>query len=452
MPIINKREKQANPARTLIISLFTVIAIGTILLIFPFSSKGGQWTDIVTCLFTATSATSVTGITLVDTFSHWNMFGQAVIMLMIQIGGLGLITIVTFFNYAIGRKMGLMRATAIADEVSVSGIVGAKRLFIRIIKYTLRIELAGALILGFTFVPDFGAYGVFAAVFIAISAFCNAGFDVLSAGGEGFSLTSYSDRPQVLLVLAALIFLGGIGFVVWDNLASYRRTKKLLMHTKLVLTVSGIMILVGFVFYLIVTLIDTPKYGDMGLGERLLSCLFASFSARTAGFSVADLPTANDFAKLATIMLMFVGAAPGSTAGGTKVTTVALLIATVISVIKGREDASIFKHRIPKKLIYKSLTVTVLSMGFIMISFACIYLLNPELKELDILYEVVSAFTTTGYSAGISGVTNVASKLILCFTMFVGRIGPVSLLLSFAGDKTDGDKNKILPECELLIG
>ena len=419
MPIINKREKQPNPARTLIISLFTVIAIGTVLLIFPFSSKGGRWTDIITCLFTAVSATSVTGITLVDTFSHWNMFGQAVIMLMIQIGGLGLITIVTFFNYAMGRKMGLMRATAIADEVSVSGIVGARRLFIRIVKYTLGIELAGALILGFTFVPDLGAYGVFAAVFIAVSAFCNAGFDVLSAGGEGFSLTSYSDKPQVLLVLAALIFLGGIGFVVWDNLASYRKTKKLLMHTKLVLAVSGIMILVGFVSYLIVTLIDTPKYGDMGLGERLLSCLFA---------------------------------APGFTAGGTKVTTIALLIATVISVIKGREDASIFKHRIPKKLIYKSLTVTVLSMGFIMISFACIYLLNPELKELDILYEVVSAFTTTGYSAGISGVTNVASKLILCFTMFVGRIGPVSLLLSFAGDKTDGDKNKILPECELLIG
>ncbi len=452
MPIINKKEKQANPARTLIVSLFSVIAAGTVLLIFPFSSKAGQWTDLITCLFTATSATCVTGITLVDTFNHWSIFGQTVIMLCIQIGGLGLITIVTFFNFAIGKKMGLMKTSALAEDVSVNGIVGVRRLFLRIVRYTLGVELIGALILSFTFVPDFGGYGVFSAVFISISAFCNAGFDLLSAGGEGFSLTSYADKPQVLLTLAILIFLGGIGFIVWDNIVTYRNTKKLLMHTKLVLIVSGIMILLGFILYMIVTLMNTNEYGDMGVGERILSCLFASFSARTAGFSIADLPTVNDFAKLSTILLMFVGAAPGSTAGGIKVSTVALLIATVISVIKNREDAAIFRHRIPKRLIYKSLTVTVLSIGFILISFTAVYLLNPDLKEMDILFEIVSAFTTTGYSSGVSGSTDIASRLIIIFTMFVGRIGPVSLLLSFTGDKPDNDKNKILPNCELLIG
>lgn len=452
MPIIKKRAKQTNPARTLILSLFVVIISGTVLLIFPFSSKSGQWTDFVTCLFTATSATSVTGITLVDTFCHWNLFGQAVIMLMIQIGGLGFITIVTFFNYAIGKKIGLMKASAIAGEVSVSGIVGAKRLFIRIVKYTLGIEITGALILCLTFVPEFGAYGVFAALFTAISSFCNAGFDVFGAGGEGFSVSNYSDKPQVLLVMAALIFLGGIGFVVWDNIANYHKTKKILIHTKIVLIISGSMILLGFVSYMIVTLIDTPKYENMGLGERLLSCFFASISARTAGFSVAELPTINDFAKLSTILLMFVGAAPGSTAGGIKVTTIAILIATVNAVIKSRDEASLFKHRIPKKLIYKSVTVLVLSVGFIIISFALIYLLNPELAELDILYEVISAFTTTGFSSGVSGQTGIIPKLILCFTMFVGRAGPVSLLLSFTSDKGNSGKDKIMPDCDLLIG
>lgn len=452
MPIIKKKVKQPNPARTLILSLFAVIISGTVLLIFPFSSKSGQWTDFVTCLFTATSATSVTGITLVDTFCHWNLFGQTVIMLMIQIGGLGFITIVTFFNYVIGKKIGLMKASAIAGEVSVSGIVGAKRLFIRIVKYTLGIEITGALILCLTFVPEFGAYGAFAAFFTAISSFCNAGFDVFGAGGEGFSISNYSDKPQVLIVMAALIFLGGIGFVVWDNIANYHKTKKILIHTKIVLIISGSMILLGFVSYMIVTLIDTPKYGNMGFGERLLSCFFASISARTAGFSVVELPTINDFAKLSTIFLMFVGAAPGSTAGGIKVTTIAILIATVNAVIKSRDEASIFKHRIPKKLIYKSVTVLVLSVGFIIISFALIYLLNPELAELDILYEVISAFTTTGFSSGVSTQTGILPKLILCFTMFVGRVGPVSLLLSFTSDKGSSGKDKIMPDCDLLIG
>lgn len=452
MPKIQKKAKQPNPARTLIISLFIVISAGTILLCMPFSSKSGQWTGFVESLFTATSASCVTGITLVDTFKHWNIFGQSVIMLMMQVGGLGFATIVTFFNYALGKKMGLMKATAIADEVSFGGLAGARRLFIRIIKYTAVIELLGAVVLGITFVPQFGGYGVFVSVFMSVSAFCNGGFDVLSVGGEGASLTDYCGKPQVLLVLAALIFLGGIGFVVWDNIANYHKTKKLMMHTKLVLLVSGIMLLTGFVCYLVVMLMDGEKYAFLSAPEKILTGVFASFSARTAGFSIADLPTANDFAKLFTILLMFVGAAPGSTAGGIKVTTIALLIATVVTVIKGRDDASLFGHRVPKRLVYKSVTVLVLSVGFIMISFTSIYLLNPEVAELDILFEVVSAFTTTGYSSGASNDVDLAAKLILCLTMFVGRIGPVSLLLSFAGEKGNERRDKILPECELLIG
>ena len=452
MPIIKKKQKQLKPARVLTLSLMGIIVVGTLLLCLPVSSKSREWTDLLDSFFTAVSATSVTGIALFDTFAHWSVLGQVVILLMMQIGGLGLITIVTFFNFAVGRRMGLIKASAAAGEVSVTGFVGSKRLFIRIITYTLGIELAGAALLCLTFIPEYGGYGVFMAIFMAVSSFCNAGFDVMTAGGNAEGLNAYSDKPQVLVVMAMLIFLGGIGFVVWDNLANYHKTKRLFMHTKLVLAFSGIMLLVGFAAYFIVCLVEGDKYGDMSLGEKLLSSAFSSFSARTAGFSVADLPYANDFSRLATIMLMFVGAAPGSTAGGIKVTTLAILTATVMAVIRGKEDASIYGHRIPKRLVYKSVTVLALSIGFIMISFASIYLLIPDTPELSILYEVISAFTTTGFSTGVSAAGGVAVKLIICLTMFVGRVGPVSLLLSLTADKSGEGKHKVMPDCEILIG
>ena len=451
MPIITKKAKQPKPARTLIISLCAVILLGTFLLCLPISSKNGQWSNFVDCLFTATSATSVTGISIYNTYQHWTVFGQTVIMLMIQIGGLGFITIVTFFNYLIGKKMGLMKANAVAGEVNIGGLVGAKRLFIRIIKYTLTIEIIGAIILGLTFVPEYGGYGAFMAIFTAVSAFSNAGFDVFGAK-EGIDINSYIETPQVLLVMALLMFLGGIGFVVWDDLANYPKTKKLLMHTKLVLAISGILIVLGFVVYFMITVIETDKYSQYSLGERVLSSVFTSFSARTAGFSVIELPTVNDFSKLFTILLMFIGAAPGSTAGGLKVTTIAILAATVAAVLKGKDDASLLGHRIPKKLVFKSVAVLVLSVIFILIAFAAIYLVNPHLPEVDILYEVVSAFSTTGFSTGVTEYFGVAPKLIMSFTMFVGRIGPVSLLLSLTTDKSGNEKNRILPDCELLIG
>lgn len=451
MPIIAKKAKQPKPARTLILSLLAVIFTGTFFLCLPVSSKSGEWTNFTDSLFTATSATSVTGISVLSTHDHWTLFGQIIIMLMIQIGGLGFLTIVTFFNYAIGRKMGLMKTSAVAGEINIGGTVGAKRLFIRIIKYTLTIETAGAVILGFTFVPEYGAYGIFMSLFTAVSSFSNAGFDVFGAK-EGVDLNAYIGRPQVLLVMIVLIFLGGIGFVVWDNLANYHKTKKLLMHTKLVLTVSGTLILIGFVVYFLITVIEKEKYAGVSFGERILSSFFTSFSARTAGFSVLELPTVNDFSKLFTILLMFIGAAPGSTAGGIKVTTIAILFATIMTVLKGKEDVVIIGHRIPKKLIFKSVAVMVLSIIFILISFASIYLINPQLPGVDILYEVVSAFSTTGFSTGISQAGGITSKIILSLTMFVGRVGPVSLLLSITADKSTNEKNRVLPDCELLIG
>ena len=448
MPIIKKKQKQLKPARVLTLSLLGVTIAGTLLLCLPFSSRDGSWTNLVDSFFTAVSATSVTGIALFNTFTKWTVFGQTVIMLLMEIGGLGLVTIVTFFNLAIGRKIGMVRTNALVGDLSVTGFLGSKRLFIRIVVYTLTMEFVGAALLCITFVPEYGAYGVFMSLFMAVSSFCNAGFDVMGETGA----IAYADKPQVLIVMMLLIFLGGIGFVVWDDFVNYHKTKKLLMHTKLVLVTSGILLLVGFASYLTATFMEREHFADMDTWELVLSSAFSSVSARTAGFSIGDLPFSNDFAKMITIFLMFIGGSPGSTAGGLKVTTLAILIATVGSVIRGRDDSSIMGHRVPKKLVYKSVTVLVLSFGFIIIAFAAIYLLNSGLNEINILYEVVSAFTTTGFSSGISVEVDWITKLIICFTMFVGRIGPVSLLLTLTGDKSGEGKNKIMPDCEILIG
>lgn len=449
MPIINKKAKQPNPARTLTLSLLAVILAGTVLLWLPISSKSGQWTNIIDCFFTAASATTTTGITVVETFGYWNLFGQWVLLLMTQIGGLGLVIILTFFNFALGRKMGLMKANAIAGEVSVNGFIGAKRLFIRIGTYTFLMEFVGAAIMCFTLVPEYGAYGVFMSFFTAISAFCNGGLDLF---GIGTGLSAYFDKPQVHIVIAALVFLGGIGFVVWDNVVSYFKTKRLSIYTKIVLIYSGVFFLIGFLAYLLVTIVQRDAYQDMNAGEKILCAAFTSVSARSAGFNIRDIALANDFSKLTTIILMFIGSAPASTGGGIRVTTLAILAATVIAVLKGYDDVKLYGHRVAKRLVYKAVSVLVLSVVFVMICFATIYLLNPELAAVDILYEIVSAVTTTGFSTGISAQVDPVSKLMLCLAMLVGRVGTVSILLSFTGDKGNSGKDRVLPDCELLIG
>lgn len=449
MPIIKKKAKQPNPARTLTLSLLAVIALGTVLLCLPCSSKDGTWTNFIDCFFTAVSATTTTGITVVDTFGHWTLFGQIVLLIMTQVGGLGLVIILTFFNFAAGRKMGLMKASAIAGEVSISGVVGIKRLFIRIGTYTLIMEGVGALIMGFTLVPKYGGYGAFMSVFTSISAFCNGGLDLF---GIGSGLSEYSSMPQVHAVIAALVFLGGIGFVVWDDIRNYFRTKRLTMHTKLVLIYSVALFFIGFLAYFLVTMLHGEQFEDMSVLDKAFCSAFTSVSARSAGFNIHNIALANDFSKITTTLLMFIGSAPASTGGGIRVTTLAIMLATVEAVMKNYEDARLYGHSVSKRLVYKALSVLILSVGFVVIFFAGVYLLNPQIAEVDILFEIVSAFTTTGFSAGVSAEVDPISKLLLCIAMMAGRVGPVSLLLSFKTDKGDNDKGKILPGCEILIG
>ena len=451
MPIFQKKQKQLKPARVLVLSLLGVILGGTLLLMLPISSKAGQWTGFVECFFTATSATCVTGLSLFDTYTYFTIFGQVVIVLLIQIGGLGLITLVTSFSLALGRKMGLVKASALASDVSFSGISATKKLFLRIVRFSFSIESAGTIILMLTFVPKHGAYGIFMSFFMSVSAFCNAGFDVMGIEGENIGLANYTAAPQVLVPLSVLIFLGGIGFVVWENFSTYKTVKHFTVHTKTVLVASFILIFLGTAAYFVVERLEPEKFGHMGIAEQLLSANFASFSARTAGFTAAPIPLANEFSSFVTMVLMFIGAAPASTAGGIKVTTIAILAATIVSIIKGREDVQIFGHLILKRVVYKTIAVFNLSVLFVAASFITIYLINPQLMAMDILYEVISAFSTTGLSTGVCNNVDWFSQIVLCVAMFAGRVGPVSLILSLTLDRKNS-KHQILPTSDVLIG
>ncbi len=451
MPTFKKKTKQLSPARTLALGFVIIIAVGALLLFLPVSSRSGTFTDIVTCIFTASSATCVTGISVVETYTHWSVFGQAVIMLLIQTGGLGFITLVTFFNIAIGKKLGFLKATAASGDLTMTGLSATKTIFVRVVTLSFVIETIGACLLMVRLVPAYGGYGVFMSFFTAVSAFCNAGFDLFGIETPGAGMAIYADDPYILTVVMLIIIIGGLGFVVWEELLAYRKTKTLSLHSRVVLITTAALIIGGAVIYFIIELTEPDVFGEYGVTQRIFTSFFASVSARTAGFSAAPLPTVNSFSKMFTIILMFIGAAPGSTGGGFKVTTFAIIAATAWSVIKGRNDTQILKHIVPKQAVYKTLTVLCLSLAFAISGTFIVSLMNPDNDSLDILFEVVSSFSTTGFSAGISENSGIATKLILSFIMYVGRIGPVSLMLSFAG-RTGGEKSEILPQGEIMVG
>ncbi len=452
MPILlPKKEKEISPARTLAVGFLAIILIGAFLLCLPFSSKSGRFTDLADCIFTAASATCVTGISVTETYTHWSVFGQTVILLLIQVGGLGFVTLVTFFNLAVGRKIGLTKAMNVSGDLTLTGLSATKRIFTRVVLLSFSAELIGALLLMLRFVPRYGGYGVFISFFTAVSAFCNAGFDLFGMEGEGTGLSLFVGDPYVLLVLSALIIVGGLGFVVWEEILAWRKEKRFSLHSKIVFAMTGALLAVGTAGYFAVELAESEIFGDYSFGQKLLTSFFGSVSARTAGFCAAPLPSVNSFAELFTIVLMFAGAAPGSTGGGVKITTVAIVISTAWSVLRGREDTQILKHVVAKRVVYKTITVLFLSMVFISAGYIIIFLMNLDANPLDVLFEVVSAFSTTGFSTGFSAASGSVTKLLLSFIMYVGRIGPVSLMLSFTG-RQSANRSEILPKGQIMVG
>ena len=452
MPKLKKKTRQMQPSRMLVLGFSIIILTGATLLFLPISSKSGLFSSFIDCLFTATSATCVTGITVLDTFNYFNGFGQGVILALIQVGGLGFLTLVTFINLILGKKLGWSTVKIAASDLTDNALeTTPKRLFYEIVLYSFAIEFVGAVILAFVFVPDFGALGIFEAIFLSVSAFCNAGFDLLTATPGAVGLSEYN--PLVMITLIVLITTGGLGFIVWRNIRHYSKAKGLLLHTKLVLIMAAVMLLVGAAIIFIVEFGNQDTLGQMPVGEKILTSIFLSASSRTAGFPCFDMNDLMPFTKIIITILMFIGAAPASTAGGIKITTVALVVCTVISVLKGREDTYLMGHRIKRDAIYKTFTVIVLSLTLIAVSFTGILMCCEGMSLQKTIFEVVSAFSTTGFSVGASAEMNIPAKLIMVFTMLAGRIGPVTLMTSLIIRKNhNSDKNRILPEGNILVG
>lgn len=452
MPVIKQKSKTLRPASVIVMSFALVIATGAFLLTLPISSAEGKFTSPLTAVFTATSATCVTGLSVVDTGSYWSVFGQIVILLMIQIGGLGFVTLVSFFSFLIGKKMELHSIQVASESVNSSGFSDVKQLVKYVIRISAACEAAGALLLMTVFVPQYGAYGVYISVFLAISAFCNAGFDIMGHVAEPFcSLTSLNNDPVVMTVIPLLIIAGGLGFFVWMDIIGFRKKKRLSLQSKIVLLFTLILIVIGTVITFVTELDNSATIGNMSFGGKLANSFFYSVTMRTAGFNTFDNASMRSITKLFSLFLMFIGAAPGSTGGGIKVTTFAIIIMTVVSVIKNKSDTIILGRRIDRESVYKSLSIIVLSALVASVSSIIIFYSNTDMAGIDVAYETVSAIATTGLSVGVSAASGAVSRIILCISMFIGRVGPVSFAISLSSGDRHG-KNEVYPEGKMMVG
>ena len=432
-----------------------VIAIGTLLLWLPISSKARVFTPLLDCLFTAASATCVTGLVVYDTYTHWSAFGHGVLLMLIQIGGLGLVTFTSFFNLVVGRKLGLRGMRLASESINSTSFGDVPYLLRMIITFTLAVEASGALLLGLYFVPRFGLRGIAISVFLAISAFCNAGFDVLGFLGEYTSLTSLNDSYLVLFTIMLLIIIGGLGFIVWNDLMAWRKTRTLLLHTKVVLLVTAFLLLLGTVCFLLFEWNNPATLQPMSLKEKIGAGCLQSVTMRTAGFNSIDLYSMRDATKVFSIVLMFIGAAPGSTGGGIKVTTIAVIVMTAVSISRGKDEPYLLGRRLSANVVYRSLAI--LFMGIVVSGITAIVLIltcpleQNGLTGVDAVFEAVSAFATVGVSSGVTAVTNWVGKIALTLTMFIGRVGPVSFGLTLAAQQKVNRK-LIVPEGKIVVG
>lgn len=453
---LQKFLRQSSPARIIAVSFICVILIGTVLLILPFSSREGRFTNPVDALFTATSTTCVTGLAVYDTYGYWSPFGQAVLLILIQCGGLGLSTFATAFTLLFRRRLGIRELSLVRESAGGSSLDVVTLLRV-VVLFTLACEAIGAGLLMLRFVPLYGGMGAWASVFVAVSAFCNAGFDILSFIPGNASLTAFNGDPLVTLTVSALIVTGSTGFVIFQDVYRkkirpvFRRKphERLSFHAQVCLRATAALLVLGTVLILILEYNNTLR--DLRFWEKLNAAFFQSVNTRTAGFYSVNIAAEKDLTKLVTVIWMFIGGCPGSTAGGIKVTTLVVLFAAVKSTLVGEEDTILLRHRFDKSMVSKSLTVVTLGLLIVALDTAVLMSLHGTVDIMDALIETVSAFATTGLSASVTPTLGAVTKLVLAVTMFIGRVGPVSLGLAIL--MRDSKKNGvILPEGRMLIG
>ena len=439
-------KKIVSDFQIIILAFACVILLGGILLMLPVSSAAGLWTPFSEALFTSTSAVCVTGLVVHDTMTYWSVFGKTVILLLIQTGGMGVVTLSAMVLSVTGHKLGLVQRTLIQDSIGSEHMGGLVRMVRFIVKIMLTVEGIGACILATVFVPLYGPLkGAAFSVFHSVSAFCNAGFDLMGEQGEYSSLTGFSANPVVTLTISLLIILGGIGFFSWkdfmDHGLKFRRYR---MQTKAILVMTAALLLLPAIYLFV------AEYGNLPLGERLLAAIFQAVTPRTAGFNTTDLTQMSGTGQAVTVILMLIGGAPGSTAGGMKVTTIFVILATCASVFGGEEECSGFGRSIDNKVISQAMALMTIYMTLFLVSGAVICSLEQQPLHIC-LFEAASAIGTVGLTLGITPSLGLISKIILIALMFLGRTG--GLTIAWALFKIQGPSvNRKYPKGNIAVG
>lgn len=444
-----KWHSKLTATQTIAVGFLGIILLGTLLLMLPVSSAGAKAADPLTALFTATSATCVTGLVVVDTYSGWSVFGKIILLALIQIGGLGFMTVGVFVAVLMKKNIGLKERGILQESMNTLQIGGIVRLVKKITIGTFIVEGIGAVLLSFRFIPRMGwIEGICNGIFHSISAFCNAGFDLMGKQEEYSSLVSYSGDFLVNITIMLLIIIGGIGFLVWDDLLKKKlRMKEYRLHTKIVLTVTAGLIFGGA---LLIYLFEKDNLmADMGAGESVLASLFASVTARTAGFNTIDVGGMSASSKLLTVVLMFIGGSPGSTAGGIKTTTFAVMLIFVWANLRNSHGSNIFGRRLEEEEIRKASIVVTINL-LLAVTAAIMVCAIQSLPMEDVLLEVFSAIGTVGMSSGITRELNVVSRILVILLMYCGRIGSMTFALSFTERKKVAPVQ--LPAEKIIIG
>ncbi len=450
-----KIKDKMTPARVFLLGFAAIILLGAVLLVMPFASADGKSIGFINALFMSTSAVCVTGLAVLDPSTQLTIFGQLVMLLLIQIGGLGVMTTATFMFLLIGKKISLKERLAMQESLSQDSMKGVVKLTKRILIFTFLTEMAGAFILSFTFVPIMGFWkGLFASIFTAISAFCNAGIDILgSQYGAYASMTGLYGNSVAVITVMVLIICGGLGFLVFTDLYHKSKNKPLSLHSRVALGMTGGLLLIGFLGFFFGEYSNPMTIGKMSLWDKIVNAMFQSATTRTAGFATIDQASMTESSKLLTMLLMFIGACPASTGGGVKTTTLFVMFAVLYTTLRDRDDVVVGKETIARKTTMRMVTIIVFAA--VVVFAQTVVLWAAEGKEstyIDYLFESISAFATVGLSLGITPGLTAVSKFSLCLTMFIGRLGPLTMGMAIL-QKAHKDKVKIkYPDAKILIG
>lgn len=442
------------PGQIIVIGFASVILIGALLLTLPISTQSGESVGFIDALFTATSCVCVTGLVVVDTGTTWNLFGQVICITLIQIGGLGFMTVATMFAIFTKKKINLKERLVIQESLNQLDLSGLVKLVRYAVLITFSIEGIGAILLSTVFVPQFGALkGAWFSIFHAISAFCNAGFDLMGPiSGKFTSITSYVNNATVSLTICALIICGGIGYPVMLNIAKERKFSKFNLHTKIVLITTAVLIVVGSVLIFIIEFNNKESIAPLGMKGKVLASLFQSVTSRTAGFSTLDLAAMTESSAFVMIILMFIGASPASTGGGVKTTTLAVLILTVKSFISGKTDIEVYERRIAPSIVKKSLGIFVVAITAAATGTLLISMTQPGFNLTASAFEVVSALATVGSSLAGSANLNIFGKSLIILCMFMGRVGSLTIFMAFMSFGHRKNQPISYPDGKIIVG